>query len=130
VLQKFGEWLAIEHQSMLPKSPLGEAITDARNQGPTLGRYLGDARFAIDNNVAEHAVRPRAVGRRNWLFIGADGGLKTAGVLMSLCASAKRHGLDPWVDLTDVLTQLADQPADVTDLLPDVWATRPLPIQR
>ena len=81
----------------------------------------------IDNNVAERAVRPLAVGRKNWLFIGGDGGLPSAAVLMSMCASAKRHGLNPWAYLTDVLTQLAAKPADVTNLLPDAWTQQHLP---
>ena len=79
------------------------------------------------NNVAERAVRPLAVGRKNWLFIGGDGGLASAAVMMSLCASAKRHGLNPWAYLTDVMTRLAAKPADVTDLLPDAWAKHQLP---
>ncbi len=74
---------------MLPKSPLGQALTYARNQWPTLGRYLGDALFSIDNNVAERAVRPLAVGRKNWLFIGGDAGLPTASVMMSLCGQCQ-----------------------------------------
>ncbi|MCE9567507.1 MAG: transposase domain-containing protein [Planctomycetes bacterium] len=48
-------------------------------------------------------------------------------MLMSLCASAKRHGLNPWAYLTDVMTQLAAKPTDVTDLLPDAWAKQHLP---
>jgi len=127
ILRKFGAWLDVEHRSALPKSPFGQAVSYALNQWPTLGRYLGDARFAIDNNVAERAVRPLAVGRKNWLFIGGDGGLVSAAVLMSLCASAKRHALNPWAYLTDVLTQLAAKPADVTHLLPDAWAKQHLP---
>ena len=122
VLRTFGEWLEIERRSVLPKSPFGEAVSYACNQWPTLDRYLGDARFGIDNNMAERAVRPLAVGRRNWLFIGGDGGLASAAVLMSLCASVKRHGLNPWAYLTDVMTQLAAKTTDVTPLLPDVWA--------
>ena len=82
-------------------------------------RYLSDARFAIDNNVAERAVRPLAVGSKNWLFIG---GLPTASVLLSLCASAKRRGLNPWAYLTDVLTQMSAKHTDLTSLLPDAWA--------
>ena len=46
---------------------------------------------------------------------------------MSLCANAKRHGLNPWAYLTDLLTQMSSQPADVTQLLPDVWAKRHRP---
>jgi transposase len=122
ILQKFGVWLEVEQQTALPKSPFGQAVLYAWNQWPTLGRYLSDARFTIDNKVAERAVRPLAIGRKNWLFIGGDGGLQSAAVLMSLCVSAKRHGLNPWFYLTDVLTQLAAKPADVTHLLPDDWA--------
>jgi transposase len=127
ILRTFGEWLEVEQRTMLPKSPFGQAVSYARNQWPTLSRYLGDARFTIDNNVAERAVRPLAVGRKNWLFVGGDGGLVSAAVLMSLCVSAKRHGLNPWAYLSDVLTQLATKPADATHLLPDAWAKRHLP---
>ena len=117
----------VEQRTALPKSPFGLAVSYALNQWPTLGRYLGDARLTIDNNVAERAVRPLAIGRKNWLFVGGDGGLTSASVLMSLCASAKRHALNPWAYLTDVLTQLAAKRADVTHLLPDAWAKRHLP---
>lgn len=127
ILRKFGEWLKNEQRTVLPKSLFGQAVSYACNQWPTLGRYLDDARFAIDNNVAERAVRPLAIGRKNWLFVGGDGGLASAAVLMSLCASAKRHGLNPWAYLTDVLTQLAAKPADVTNLLPDAWAKQHIP---
>ena len=78
------------------------------------------------NNAAERAIRPFAIGRKNWLFVGGDGGLHSAAVLMSLCASAKRHGLNPWAYLTDVLTQLSAKAADVTNLLPDAWAKQHL----
>jgi len=66
------------------------------------------------------------VGRANWLQIGGDGGLKTASVLLSICASATRHRLNPWSYLRDVLDQLAARSAgtDVGDLLPDAWAKR------
>jgi hypothetical protein len=79
------------------------------------------------NNAVERALRPLSVGRKNWQFVGGDGGLPSASVLMSVCASAKRHELNPWVYLTDVLTELAAKPADVTNLLPDVWAKQHLP---
>ena len=120
-----------EHRTALPKSPFGQAVSYARNQWSRRStRYLHDARFAIDNNVAERAVRPLAVGRKNWLFLGGDGGLATASVLMSLAASAKRHGLNPWLYFTDLLTQLAAKPADVNHLLPDAWAQRHGPIDQ
>jgi transposase len=64
------------------------------------------------------------VGRGNWLHVGGDGGLKTASVLLSVCASATRHRLNPWSYLRDVLDQLAarSDSDDVSDLLPDAWA--------
>lgn len=59
-------------------------------------RYLTDARFAIDNGAPERAIRPLAIGRGNWLHVGGDRGLPTAAVLLSVCASARRHQLNPW----------------------------------
>ena len=68
ILKAFGDWLEDENRTALPKSPFGQAVSYARNQWPTLTRYLEDARFSIDNNVAERAVRPLAVGRNNAQF--------------------------------------------------------------
>ena len=124
ILAQFADWLEVHHRSAPPKSLFGQAVNYARNQWPSLTRYLGDARFGIDNGAAERAIRPLAVGRANWLHIGGDGGLKTTAVLLSVCASATRHGLNPWSYLRDVFDRLAERPADadMSDLLPDVWA--------
>ncbi len=88
--------------------PLGvlEAVTYATNQWPTLGVYLTDGRLTIDNSPAEQALRPLAIGRRNWLHVAGDGGLKPTAVLLSVTASGKRHDINPWVYLTHVLTEL------------------------
>jgi hypothetical protein len=84
---------------------------------------LNDSRFSIDNGASERAIRPLAIGRTNWLHVGGDGGLKTAAVLLSICASATRHRLNPWWYLRNVLDQRAGRSAgdDVGDLLPDAW---------
>jgi len=73
---------------------------------------------------AVYQFRPIAVGRANWLQIGGDGGLPTASVLLSICASARRNHLNRWAYLTHVLTELPTHSAeaDLTDLPPDVWA--------
>ena len=84
IVQQFGEWIEQEHRTALPKSPLGQAVGYARNQWPSLGRYLTDTRFAIDNNVAERAVRPLAIGRnyaqfrimRSWSPIALNTGAR------------------------------------------------------
>ena len=96
----------------------------ATNQWPSLLVYTRDGRLTIDNSPAEQAIRPLAVGRRNWLHVGGDGGLRPAAVLLSVAASVKRHGVNPWVYLKHVLAELPARPvgADLADLLPDRWA--------
>jgi hypothetical protein len=123
VLQSFGDWLAQEVPRVLPKSKIGEAVSYAANQWQSLIVYPREGRLTIDNAAAEQSIRPLAVGRRNWLHIGGDGGLRPTAVLLSLAASIKRSGVNPWAYLTHLLTQLpARRPgADLTDLLPDGW---------
>jgi hypothetical protein len=127
ILGRFADWLEGQNRATTPKSLFGQAVNYARNQWPSLVRYLDDARFAIDNGAAERAIRPIAVGRANWLQIGGDGGLATASVLLSVCASARRNRLDPWAYLGHVLSDLPRRAsgADLADLLPDRWARRP-----
>ena len=124
VLDRFAAWLDAEARTARPKSPLGAAITYARNGWASLTRYVTNGRLAIDNGPAERAIRPLAIGRRNWLFIGGDGGLATAAVLLSVCASAKRHGLNAWSYLRDLFDRLPalSSGADLSPFLPDVWA--------
>jgi transposase len=124
VLDRFAEWIERGHRTARPKSPLGAAVAYARNGWASLTRYVTDGRLAIDNGPAERAVRPLAVGRRNWLFVGGDGGLPTAAVLLSVCASAKRHGLNAWAYLRDLFDRLPGVPAgaDLSEFLPDIWA--------
>jgi hypothetical protein len=123
VVDAFAEWLADQRPRVLPKSPIGEAFTYTANQWPALGVYLTDGRLTIDNGPAELAIRPLAVGRRNWLHLGGDGGLRPTAVLLSVAASTKRHGVNPWGYLKHVLTELPTRRpgADLTDLLPDGW---------
>lgn len=124
VIDAFADWLAAEVPRALPKSKYGEAIIYASNQWPTLTRYLNDHRLRIDNGPAEQAIRPLAVGRRNWLHIAGDGGLSSAAILLSFAASIKRNAVPPWQYLKHLLTELPSRPAgaDLTDLLPDAWS--------
>jgi transposase len=124
VLAAFADWLAEQAPRVLPKSAIGEAVTYATNQWPALLVYTHDGRLTIDNGPAEQAIRPLVVGRRNWLHVGGDGGLRSTAVSLSLAASVKRHGVNPWVYIKHELTMLpARRPgADLTDLLPGIWA--------
>jgi transposase len=123
LLQFFEDWLAKEVPRALPKSKIGEALVYAANQWPTVIRYVEDGRLTIDNSPAEQAIRPLALGRRNWLQIAGDGGLKSAAVLLSVAATAKRHCVNPWVYVTHLLTEAAARKpdADFSDLLPEAW---------
>lgn len=126
------EQMTEQRPQVLPKSTIGEAVTYASNQWPTLGVYVTHGRLATDNAAAERAIRPLCVGRRNWLHLGGDGGLRPTAVLLSIAASVRRHGLDPWGYLTHVLSELPARAtgADLSDLLPDRWAKAPSETRR
>jgi hypothetical protein len=120
----FADWLAGQRPRVLPKSLIGETVTYATHQWPPLGVYLADGRRTIDNGLAEQAIRPLAVGRKNWLHLGGDSALRPMAVLLRVTASVTRHGLDPRVYLKHVLTELPARPTGtgLNDLLPDRWA--------
>jgi len=106
----------------LPKSALGKAVTYARNQWVALRRYTSDGRLTIDNNVSERTLRLQAIGRNNWQFLGSAGAGPRAAVLFTILAGAKRHHLEPWAYLRDVLLRLSAGEKDLGSLLPDRWA--------
>lgn len=125
-LQQFKLWLeaqqAVNGGPVLPKSPIGQAITYATNQWKALCVYTTNGELNIDNNVSENALRRIAVGRKNWLFCGSDNGGRTAAILFSLIASCQRHHVDPFAYLRDVLTRIAAHPHHrLNELLPDRW---------
>ncbi len=106
----------------LPKSTLGNAARYFTNEYEALIGYLRDGRYEIDNNLVENAIRPTAVGRRRWLFIGhPDAGWRSA-VLYSIIGSCRRRGINPQHYLTDVLGRLpATKASCLPQLLPANW---------
>lgn len=126
-LAQFKAWLESQQASgggpVLPKSPMGQAMTYALNQWEALCVYAADGDLAIDNNAAENALRCVAVGRNNWLFCGSDNGGETAAILFSFTATCRRHEIDPFAYLRDVLNRLPATPInDIDQFLPDRWA--------
>ena len=109
---------------LLPKSALAQAVTYALNQWQALCRYTEDGRLTIDNNVSERRVRDQAIGRKNWLFLGSEQAGPRAAVIYTIIAGAKRHRIEPWAYLNDVILQLAvnANPDSLERLLPDRWA--------
>lgn len=122
VLDELQAWLEEHREHVLPKSPLGAAITYALNHWAALTRYPSDGNLAIDNNAAERAMRPLAIGRKNYLFAGSDRGGHAAAAIYSLIESARRHDLEPWAYLRDVLARIGPAPLSQLDrFLPDRW---------
>ena len=106
----------------LPKSPLGKAASYCLNEWTALRRYLEDGRLEIDNNLTENAIRPSAVGKKNWLFIGhPEAGWRSA-VVYSVVVSCQRHKIDPAHYLTDVLRRLPlMKQSELASVLPQNW---------
>ncbi len=82
-------WLDQLAVTTLPKSPLGEAVTYARNQWDALNVYVTDGALAMDNNLAEREVKPFAIGRKNWIFFGSDDGGRRLAILSSFTATCQ-----------------------------------------
>jgi transposase len=107
----------------LPQSLMGKAIDYALNQWASLQLFLDDGRLEIDNNLVENAIRPTAVGKKNWLFIGeAEAGERSA-ILYTVIEACRRRGLDPFAYLREVFTRLPSMTNwQVKDITPEAWA--------
>ena len=106
----------------LPQSPLAGAIDYALGLWSTLNVYLADGRVEIDNNLVENAIRPTAIGKKNWLFVGdADAGERSA-IIYTIIESCRRRNLDPYAYLKDVLTRLPHMTnRQIPEVAPEVW---------
>lgn len=110
-------------RKLAPKSPTTKAIRYGTKRWDAFTRFLDDGRLEIDNNIAERAIRPIAVGRKNWLFAGSQTGGERAAAIYSVIETAKMNGLEPQAYITDVIGKIAaDWPATRWDeLLPWNW---------
>jgi len=115
-------WLAMQRQLLVKADATARAVDYALSNWPALTRFLDDGAVPIDNNAAENAIRPLALGRKNWLFVGSQLAGERAAVLMSLIESAKLNGHDPWAYLRDVFERLPTlKNRDLAQLLPHNW---------
>ncbi len=122
VLDKLGAYLTGLTRTALPKSSLAKAVNYARNQWEALRHYTEDGRLTIDNNLSERTLRHQAIGRKNWLFLGSENAGPRAAVLCTILAGAKRHRIEPWSYVRELLLRLhADDPR-LEEMLPDRWA--------
>ena len=128
ILEALRPWLAARLELLSQKSDLAKAIRYTQTHWEGLSRFLDDGRIEIDSNTVERAIRPLALGRKNSLFAGSEGGAEHWAVLASLIATCKLNDVEPQSYLTDVLTRLVDGhlQSRLDDLLP--WAYAPEPI--
>ncbi|WP_145043812.1 IS66 family transposase [Gimesia benthica] len=107
---------------MLPKSPVAVAIQYLLSRWSGFTLYCTEGILSIDNNLAERTLRPCAIGRKNYLFVGSDRGGQAAAVHYSLMASCKANEVEPFAYLRDVLSRITDHATDrLEELLPDQW---------
>ena len=102
------EWLQAQLPKISGKSPLAKAIRYALNRMPKTRPYLDNGFLELDNNTVERAMKPVAIGRKNWMFAGSESGGKAMAIAFTLIETAKLNGVDPQAWLTDVLTRIAD----------------------
>ncbi|NMM26513.1 MAG: IS66 family transposase [Glaciimonas sp.] len=119
LLVDFEAWLRGRLPALCAKSDTTKAINYELNQWQALLLYCDHGIAEIDNNVAERALRAVALGRKNFLFMGADSGGERAAAMYALIGTAKLNGLDPQAYLRHVLTHIADHPINrINELLP------------
>lgn len=117
-----GQLIATMRKDVLPKSPLGKALSYAENQWPAMARYLEVASAELDNNSIEHSLRGVVLGRRNWLHVGQEAGGEKAANLFSLMITCRRLGVEPYAYLHDILRRLPHHPnKDIWQLTPRGW---------
>jgi transposase len=120
IVKAFKKWLRYQSTQTPPKGLLGKAISYALSQWERLENYLKDGRLTMDNNLAENAIRPFVIGRKNWLFSGTPEGAAASATLYSLIETAKANGLEPYSYLRYIFNALplAKSPEDYQALLP------------
>lgn len=122
LLKEFKAWLLSQRQQLMNADVTAKAMDYTLKRWAALTIHLSDARIPIDNNAVENAIRPIALGRKNWLFVGSQQAGERAAVLMTLIESAKLNGHDAWAYLKDVLTKLPTWPnSRLHELLPHKW---------
>lgn len=128
ILQELEEWLIANQLQTTPQSAIGKAIAYTKNLWPKLRAYINDGKYEIDNNLIENAIRPLALGRKNYLFAGSHKAAQHAAMFYSFFATCKINNVEPLAWLTDVLNRILDHKANkLSELLPQNWQAQSSP---
>lgn len=131
MLKRLHRALAAIRRRVLPQSRLGQAIDYALARWETLTRFVDDGRLELDNNLCKNAIRPTAVGKKNFLFIGHPEAGQRSAVIYSVLGSCWRHGNNPDEYLRDVFERLPKaKTSDLKSFTPAAWAKAKRTAQR
>ena len=123
ILNDLGKWMIAELKQSLPKSPMGQALQYTIPRWDNLLAYLYDGFLEIDNNLVENAIRPNALGRKNYLFAGSHQAAQRAAMFYSFFGTCRKNNINPFNWLKDVLERIPTHKANkLSELLPQNWA--------
>jgi transposase len=124
ILERLHRAMVAVRRRVLPRSLLGQAIDYTLSRWETLTRYVVDGRLEIDNNLCENAIRPTAIGKKNFLFVGHPEAGQRSAVIYSVLGSCRRHGINPAAYLQDIFDRLPKaKTSELKSLTPAAWAT-------
>ncbi|EDP94194.1 IS66 family transposase [Kordia algicida OT-1] len=122
ILKKLHVWMQQEYPKVLPKSAIGKAFAYSLNLWDKLSAYTQDGKYLINNNLIENAIRPLALGRKNYLFAGSHKAAQNAAMMYSFFATCKINDVNPYKWLHDVFERLPEHKANkLEELLPQNW---------
>lgn len=123
ILQALYEWMVEQYRQVPPRSAIGIALFYSLQRWEKLTQYVKNGRLKIDNNLVENAIRPVALGRKNYLFAGSHEAAQRGAMIYSLLSTCKAHQVNPYEWLRDVFTRLPDHPINrIEELLPQQWS--------
>ncbi len=125
ILQNLKAWMMNAYEQVLPQSTIGKAISYSLQRWDKLSLYTSDAQLQIDNNLVENAIRPVAIGRKNYLFAGSHNGARRAAMLYSFMGTCKINDVNPFEWLKDILRRIPSHSVNrLEELLPNNWSAQ------
>jgi len=123
VLQRLRRAMELVRRRTLPQELLGQAIDYALKRWEALNRFVDDGVLEIDTNIIENSIRPSALGKKNWLFVGHLEAGERRAVIYTLLGSCRRLGINPFDYLKDLFTRLPEAKiTQIQDFTPAAWA--------